>query len=311
MNKKFFITVALTAGLFLSPALAHKAFSQNSPTGCPYLDSKGYTPKASSGCPALDIIRKGNAPGQPLTPEQKRLERAIQQNLRSADTLIRAAQAAGATDKEMDRLGRMTAGFMEAFLNIMEKSPNPVPMRPAPPAKPRPVPPPAPQQNWAAPAPGSPQGLIITAPDGSQWLVTPQAQPPMKPQRPRFQPPAQSEMAPTAPQSPAMPPRVAPRQAPEGFIIMEEDNMTSLPKWPTKDEYASLGMMKYAEMLDAQKKGASAARSGSPWASVRYVPEGYFVEEETSLPVWPTKDQYAAEGMMKYVEDLKAGNGSR
>lgn len=346
MNKKNFITVVLAAGIFLSPSLTGLAFSQDESSKCPWLEAvrNGANPQDAAKPGPLG---KSNAMGL-ATPEQKRLEKTLRQNMQSSQALMRAAKRYGASNETLTQMGRLSSDFMKLFADTIEKAqaarpaqPNARPQqpqaRPATPGQPQarllPV---RPAPHGQQPAPGAvppgmakpgqqsqqfpglpPEGFIVTTPDGAQWLVMPQQ--PQQGQQSQAAPQTRKPAVPGAPNIPPLPPasgdaQTAPQQPqgygaqplPEGVIIMEEETVSDLlPKWPTKDQYAAEGIMQYVEDLKAQKMGMPSPNAGTSAYNTPYgmIIVGEEVDEEK--PEWPTKDQYATEGMMKYVQDLK------
>ena len=310
--RKVFLSMSLAGGLLAAPFF------------CGGVDARPQLPDSAT----LNSIIQGapQPPAQPAPPAPegrkafKKLERALKQNMQSAEALINAARDAGATPQQIADMEKYSVGFLKTFLAAITPSEMTPPRRgdrPQPPAdgmrKPgdRPQPPmegarpprqgdrrapamegpreprcpalnpqiqPAPEKRRAPrpdapiispkanqqPQPSLPQGMIITAPDGTQWLVTPQ-QPAPEPQVRR---PAQpSDQAAPERRRPPMPPAAqnAPGQAnqsllppppppapEEEIIIIEEDTVSDMPLWPTKDQMGKDGILKYLEKRNAK-----------------------------------------------------------
>ena len=272
-TKKALLTLSLAGGLLAAP-LCGLSLAQ------PPLPDRQ----------ALDAISQGKAPKQPEQKQFKQIEKALRQNMRSSETLIRAAREAGASPKELGAMEKLSVDFLKAFLAAI--TPGGVPPRQAPreaqppkaaPAKPapglqfrgapagkpgkcpalgdmKPMPAPAPKfMGKNGPAP-EPQGIIITAPDGSQWLVTPQANEPRpRPEKPRM-PQSPSLYQPNAPVPAPAPAQSAPAPAPaqddpdDEIVIIEEETVSDMPLWPTKDQMSKDGILKYLEKRGSLNK---------------------------------------------------------
>lgn len=313
MKNKTFLAMALGAGLLFSPVMTSYSFSQPP------------QPK----CPALDALGK-DGPSAIQTPEKKRLEKALRDNMQSARTIMRAAKKAGADKATLEEMGKLSAEFLKLFVSVISR---PVPQQPAKPegrpAQPAPRKPlqiqPAPRVNPQQEG-LPPQGFIITTPDGTQWLVMPkgpeaQAPAPATPRPMPAQPGQMKSRQPAIPGAPVIPPvpptpgadgdqpAPAPQPLPEGVIILDEGTTGELQKWPTKDQYAKDGIMEYMQKFDDQEKGVSTPEN-MQFSSLA-TPNGLIIvgeQLEEQKPVWPTKEQYAHEGILQYAKDVKAGN---
>lgn len=220
MYKKIFLTMFLAGGLILA---ANDSFAQNN---LPDSDT-------------LNAIAQGNAPDPNTKKQLKQLEKAVKQNMKSSEYMIRAAQAAGASQQDVAKLKRLSVNFMKTFLAALTPStikegqtePQARPQQPKQqPRQPLNIVPsqPAPQPQANAPQGNIPQGIIITGPDGTQWLVTPQAQQQLTAPR------AQNQVAPQAPDE-------------EEVVIIEEDIAPEMPLWPSKEQLGGDGVLKYLE----------------------------------------------------------------
>lgn len=208
---------------------------------------QGYDP--ASGCPAMDG-RMGQVSAK-VDAKMKAIVSALQENKKSADTLIAAAREAGAQPQVIADMEKMSAAFRQFFMSSVQ-----------------------PQQivESILSAPVKPEGsagLIITAPDGSAWLVSPQMVPPAPQQPPRMghdsrhdgagmrgvqMPPADVLQNPALRKSPPAPaaqghgviPGASSGQPGQELIIMEE-TVEDMPYWPTKQQLGKDGVLKYLE----------------------------------------------------------------
>lgn len=311
--RKVFLSMSLAGGLLAAPFF------------CGGADAQPQLPDSATLNSIIQVAPPRPAqPAPPVPPEDrksfKKLERALKQNMQSAEALINAAREAGATPQQLADMEKFSVGFLKTFLAAITPSemtpPNrgdrPQPPvngmrpqkpgdRPQPPMEgkrpPRPGDRPAPAMEGpresgcpalnpqAQPAPekrraprpdapiiapranpqqSAPQGMIITAPDGTQWLVTPQ-RPAPEPQVKRA--PAPVEQVAPEKRQPPMPSaqKNAPSQGNQGLlppptppapedeiIIIEEETVSDMPLWPTKDQMSKDGILKYLEKRNAK-----------------------------------------------------------
>lgn len=273
-TRKILFSVSLAGGLLLAPLFSGAASAQN---GLPDRET-------------LNSIARGEAPApQPSKKLFRNIEKALKQNMTSAEALIKAAKAAGASPKALAEMENYSVGFLKSFLTAFangaaapskqrdEQRPperKPVPLQKSPGAAPGSTPPDvAPAPGFTPPpppvvaprqTPPAPQGIIITAPDGTQWLVTPQtgepgmSRPPKaRPEKRRHarpenareimpKPDAANDAAPQTLPTPATPP------VPDEVIIIEEETVSDMPLWPTKDQMSKDGILKYLEKRNAR-----------------------------------------------------------
>lgn len=254
-HNKIFVSALLAAGLCLSPAFAPRANSQPNIPDSDTLNSivKGNIPAEpvpqAQPAPQLKAPKKG---AQTLSQMQlKQIENALKQNMQSAEFLMRAAEGAGATPKQLSKMEKLSVGFMKLFLTSITPDNGDNKKDESAPAKPKKHP----ARDRVNQGPRTSQGIIITAPDGSRWLVTPQK--PEKSPAPRHAP-KPAPQTPPAIQQPAPAPaqpapsvvRPAPDQQlgqPEIIILEEEETVDDMPYWPTKEQLGKDGVLKYLE----------------------------------------------------------------
>lgn len=253
----------------LNPNLAGDA------SNCPALN--GDLAAAWRNCPAFS---QGGFKGpmganveKRIDRRMKRVARALERNKNSAETLIQAAREAGATPEQISDLQKMSQAFRKVFLSTV-----------------------SPQQivegilQPGTPPSEEPQSIIITAPDGSSWLISP-AEPegPAASQgrAPRGMPPAIGKPMPPqgGPQGQFMPP---PPPGPRGGF------MPVPPPPAPQGQITPPAQGGFVPQPGPQGGFVPTPRPGQP-AMI-------FMEEDTYMPLWPTKDEIGKDGVLKYLE---------
>ena len=314
--RRMFLTMSLAGGLFAAPVAT--GFAHAAP---PLPDSD-----------TLNSIVRGAAPKQERTNPFKKLEKAINNNMQSAQTLIEAAREAGATPQQLADMEKYSVGFLKTFLAAItpaDSAPGMAPKRGD-----RPMPPPDAKKP---PKTMPPFGDMVAPRPGDRPM--PPAEGKRQPKCPAFAPgqpgqPQPDMRQPQRPDTPPVMPQVQPRQpqpAPQGIIITAPDGTQWLvtpqqsqqpaeqpqarqrprqvPPAGQAPEKRRPPMMPPAVQTPASQSPAllpppPPASQGMTARPPAPEEEIIIIEEETvqDMPLWPTKDQMSKDGILKYLE---------
>lgn len=321
MQKKIFIAMALAGGLLLSPS--QKADCQAQPV----------IPDRS----VIDSITQGQTRDQtPPKPQNlpkaekkqmKELEKAVKQNLGSAEYLMQIARDAGASPKTLQKMEKMSVDFIKAFLSAIAPEMMDQGTQAAPPAKPKPPKPaPAPQPDSQLMPPGKQQPParplppnVAPCPRDCPYWNNFQGQQPKIQGKPA---PRQPQVAPKPAPAPAQP------QQPQGIIITAPDGtqwlvtpqmQQQVPARPAPAKPAPPKPQAPAKKAPSQpvwpapqKPGFMQQQATPPPSTVAPQPDSVeeviILEENVvpEMPLWPTKEQLGTDGVLKYLQKRAA-----
>lgn len=230
---------------------------------------------AAQKCPGLQrmaVQAKDAQPGaDPATAKvdakMRAIVKALENNKKSADTLIDAAREANARPEVISEMEKISAAFRQCFMNAV-----------------------SPQQIIesilnAHKTPDGYAGLIITAPDGTTWLISPQ-------------------MAPSMP--PVPPHRVGPRPAPhQPHQPAPRPDMGGLPgiQLPPPGVFQNPALRIPPAPQQPRSQIQPAPQQAKPGAPAQMQPSPkMIIMEESDMPYWPTREQLGKEGVLKYLE---------
>lgn len=339
---KLILSLALATGLSVAPGLAHKSCAQPPFPSGEVLNNLAQGQKQARPAPTVK-----SAPNATQgAPTVSQIEEAARQNMQSAEVLLGAAAAAGASPQQLEAMEKASVRFMKLFLNVIApdegiNADRPKGDKPKKDGNKRK----ADRDGKKGPAPQN--GMILTGPDGSQWLVTPFTPEKRAPKPPRdVRPAPQRGMTPPPPpgargpvmtpppgcpafqgpgaRAPMTPPPGAPAfkgqtppplpnfVAPNGRMTPAPQNTAPAPQFnqPQGAAPAPLIIVPQAPQVAPQvPQVAPQAPQAAPQAPVapQRQPEVIIMEETvTDMPLWPTKEQVAKDGVLQYLEKRNA-----
>lgn len=250
---------------------------------CPWVRGKidaAALAAAAQKCPGLQRMGVvADKPGQPnaapvvaeVDARMRAIVKALENNKRSADSLIAAAKEAGANPELVAEMDKMSQAFRQFFMNTV-----------------------SPQQIiesiLAAPKePDGHAGLIITAPDGTTWLVSPQMTQPMPPRKGGPRPPRPEAPRPPVMGAPDMSGMPGIQLPPPG--VLQSPDFRMQPQAQPEQPQASTEPKQPTPPVPGVQQGMPAQ-----------VAPKMIIMEESDMPLWPTREQLGKDGVLRYLE---------